>query len=231
MQSENGWPIIDSSVLNRQPIPGTNIVPVPGTLGGDVGWLLRWVGQQFDKRVMKLYNPGCWGWNAPTAVPGTSVYSNHSSGTAVDFNAPTFPWKTRNMSAAQRQSCREIVAQTDYIVVWGGDFTTLVDEMHFEINGTPEDVARIVEKLKGGEEMVNEQDVINIYNSTAGVEPSKQEVKNYVNSGKSYREIHNEVYLWAIKNKKDYLAYKSETKVGTAPADAKPLEPGLYKVK
>lgn len=162
MKSENGWPLVTSDQLDRSPVPGTNIVPLPGTLGGDVGWILRWVGVQFNNRVQALYNPGCWGWNAPTPIPGSNIYSNHCSGTAVDFNAPSFPWQNFRMTPQQRQACRDIVAETEWVVVWGGDFTTLVDEMHFEISGTPADVARIVKKLKGGEDVIPDRDHLDL---------------------------------------------------------------------
>lgn len=147
MTSENGWPLISTADLDSSPIPGTNIVPIPGVRAGDVATLLHWVGSQFNQRVAPLYNPGCWGWNAPTPIPGTTIYSNHCSGTAIDFNAPSFPWTLRTMTDAQRTACRQIVEETEYVVIWGGDFTTRIDEMHFEINGSAEDVARIVRKI------------------------------------------------------------------------------------
>lgn len=147
--SQNGWPIVTIAQLENLPIPGTNVKAVPGLLKGDVAWLLRWVGSEFNKRVDPLITPGCWGWNAPTPIPGSNIYSNHGSGTAIDLNAPHFPWTLKTMSPRQREECRKIVNQTDNVVVWGGDFTTVVDEMHFEINGTSQDVARIVKKLKG----------------------------------------------------------------------------------
>lgn len=149
MHSENNWPLIDASQLDKSPVPSTAVVPLPGTLGGDVGWLLRWVGTQFNNRVQPLRNPGCWGWSAPAYVPGSTVYSNHSSGTAIDFNAPSFPWRTYTMTAGQIAACRDIVNQTEGVVAWGGDFTTIVDQMHFEINGTSEEVTRIVNQLRG----------------------------------------------------------------------------------
>lgn len=151
MTSQNGWPLIDSSQLDNSPIPGANVKPVPGILKGDVAWLLRWVGSEFNKRVDPLITPGCWGWNALTPIPGSNIYSNHCSGTAIDLNAPHFPWTLKTMSTRQREECRKIVNQTEGVVAWGGDFTTKTDEMHFEINGTSQDVARVVKKLKGGQ--------------------------------------------------------------------------------
>lgn len=179
--SQNGWDLVSSDQLDKNPIPGTNVVPVPGVLAGGVATMLHWVGVQFNARVEALYSPGCWGWNTPTPIPGTNVYSNHCSGTAIDFNAPSFPWKTRTMSAAQRQACRDIVAATGGVVVWGGDFSTYVDEMHFEIDAPDAELAAAIRNLKGGEENMkpNDGDVHNAYLKFQNRKATDAEVKFY----------------------------------------------------
>lgn len=175
--SQNGWLLVDHTQLENLPIPGTDVKAVPGLLKGDVAWLLRWVGSEFNKRVDPLITPGCWGWNAPTPIPGSNIYSNHCSGTAIDLNAPHFPWTLKSMSARQREECRKIVNQTEGVVVWGGDFTTITDEMHFEVNGSKEDVKRIVAKLKGGDMTSQEQhDVgVAVYRAVLHREPENSE--------------------------------------------------------
>lgn len=180
MTSQNGWDIVGVGQLDKSPISGTNIIPVPGVLRGDVATILHWVGEQFNKRVETLYNPGCWGWNASTPIPGTSIYSNHSSGTAVDFNAPSFPWKTRTMTPAQRQACRDIVAQTGGVVVWGGDFPTFVDEMHFEIDATDAELANAVKKIKGGMFVTDKNLLFNYFRIVLGRAPTDKENKTYI---------------------------------------------------
>ena len=179
MFSQNGWPIIASGDLDKSTVPETDIITVPGTLGGDVGWLLRWVATQFNSHVEELYNPGCWGWNAPTPIPGSSIYSNHCSGTAIDLNAPSFPWKMRKMNESQIQACRDIVSRAEHVVAWGGDFTTLVDQMHFEINGTSEDVSRVVNKLREENVMPNEGDIINAFKADHRA-PTAKELKDFL---------------------------------------------------
>ncbi len=189
MNSQNGWPLVTIGELDRSPIPGTSIVPIPGVLRGDVATVLHWVGVQFNARVESLYNPGCWGWNSPTPIPGTSIYSNHSSGTAIDFNAPSFPWKLYTMTSAQRQVCRDIAAETEGVVVWGGDFPTFVDEMHFEIDATAEEVARIANKLIEEEEMPTESDAINFIRADRGdvtYNPSQEEINGAMKT--SYKD-------------------------------------------
>lgn len=203
--SQNGWPLCTADQLDKSPIPGTDVSPVPGLLRGDVATLLLWVGEQFNLTVAPVYNPGCWGWNTPTPIPGSNIYSNHCSGTAIDLNAPSFPWTLRTMTDAQREACRKIVNHTEGVVAWGGDFTTKVDEMHFEINGSSDDVARIVNKLKGDDvaDIVNDQDIINFYNGLTKIQPSEKEIAAY--RGKTFRHVFTDVYLWAIQNKRDYM--------------------------
>lgn len=180
MISQNGWSTIDSSNLDTSPVPGTNLVPVPGLRAGDVATVLLEVGHQFNETVAPLYNPGCWGWNTPIPIPGSSVISNHGSGTAIDFNAPSFPWQQRTMTDAQRQACRVIVNHMDGLVAWGGDFTTIVDEMHFEINGTEDEVRQLAERLKGEQAMT--PDELNLLNQIAAdrqIDASDPFVVNY----------------------------------------------------
>lgn len=150
MQSQNGWQTIDGTDLDNSPIPGTDVVPVPGLRKGDVATVLLEVGRLFNETVQKVYNPGCWGWNAPMPIPGSNILSNHGSGTAIDFNAPSFPQGLHRMTAEQADACRAIVNSMDGVVAWGGDYTTTVDQMHFEIVGNPEQVSELAKKIKGG---------------------------------------------------------------------------------
>lgn len=148
--SQNGWTTIAGNDLDKSNIPGTSVTPVPGLRPGDVATVLLHVGKLFNERVDRLYNPGCWGWNVPIAIPGSDVISNHGSGTAIDLNAPSFPWKLRRMTPEQREACRQIVRDLNGVVAWGGDYTTHVDEMHFEIVGNEQEVAEAAKKIKGG---------------------------------------------------------------------------------
>lgn len=148
--SQNGYSTIQSTDLDDSLIPGTDIAPIAGLREGDVATVLLHVGKLFNERVAKLYAPGCWGWAPPIPIPGSTIISNHGSGTAIDLNAPSFPWKLRKMTNEQRQACRGIVNELEGVVAWGGDFTTYVDEMHFEVIASEEDVARVAKKLKEG---------------------------------------------------------------------------------
>jgi len=146
--TQNGWTVINGLDLDSSPVPSTSIIPVPGLRKGDVAKVLLEVGRQFNATVAPLYNPGCWGYAPAIPIPGSTILSNHGSGTAIDFNAPSFPWKKRTMTDAQRQACRQIVENLSPVVAWGGDWTT-VDEMHFEIRGNADEVKQVANKIIG----------------------------------------------------------------------------------
>lgn len=149
MNSQNGWSVIGSGDLDKAAFPGTSIVPLPGIRKGDVATVLHYVGQQFNARVEALYNPGCWGY-ANRAIIGGSDTSNHASGTAIDLNAPSHPLgKSGTFSQSQLNAIREILNHLEGVVRWGGDYAGRKDEMHFEIVGNSEQVARIARKIRG----------------------------------------------------------------------------------
>lgn len=149
-RSPNGWTVINSTQLDRKPFPGTKIIPVPGVRKGDVATVLHYVGSEFNKKVERLKNPGCWGW-ANRRVLGFWVISNHASGTAIDLNAPQHPqFRRGTFSASQVREIRKILKFCDGVVRWGGDYRLRKDEMHFEINATSGRVDKLAEKIKRG---------------------------------------------------------------------------------
>lgn len=205
MVSENGWPLIEPNQLDTSPIPEVGIVPVPGLLRGDVAWLLKWVALQFNNRVAGLYTPGCWGWNRPTPIPGTNVYSNHCSGTAIDLDAPSFPWTVDAMTSAQKAACRDIVAQTEGVVVWGGEFTTKLDQMHFEISGNADDVTRIVAKLKESEVSKPTYDeVLSQFRTYIGQDPTEKQMNDYVK--KDWGTLNGDLLQWNFDRRRELVS-------------------------
>src|SRR5690606_27057234 len=75
-----------------------------------------------------------WGY-AERPIRGSSVISNHASGTAIDLNATKHPLgASGTFTSTQVTRIREILAVTRNHVRWGGDYTGRKDEMHFEIN-------------------------------------------------------------------------------------------------
>lgn len=134
--SANGW------VANQ--IGRTESLLVPGTtvklrVRKDApGLLLLEVASAFDRLVEDIDNGrgelDDWGY-AERPIRGGSALSNHASGTAIDLNAPKHPLGVSGtFSPQQATRIREIMAVTESVVRWGGDYTGRKDEMHFEIN-------------------------------------------------------------------------------------------------
>jgi hypothetical protein len=87
-----------------------------------------------------------WGYAFRPIRGQTEKLSNHSSGTAIDLNAPkhalgfigTFPPEKVPMIRALSKK---------YGLKWGGDYQNRKDEMHWEIDLTPEKVSALIIKL------------------------------------------------------------------------------------
>ena len=132
--SQNGFPVITSS--SSSALSGFSVrgVSFPnGVRTGNPYVILRWVAKQFHDHVEPLHAGWCWGYSYKV-ISGSSVYSNHASGTAIDVNAPDHPRGVKGtFTAAQRIQIHKILDYCDGVVAWGGQYSTTIDAMHFEI--------------------------------------------------------------------------------------------------
>jgi hypothetical protein len=151
--SYNGWAAsrtpadigVIPFVVNGVPFPG-------GVRSGDVETVFRHLVEQFARRVEALVTPGCWGYYYKQSANSVVLLSCHSSGTAIDVNAPRHPnGKRGTFTAAQVAQIRAILAELSGVVYWGGDAwgDGTPDEMHFEIKTgvTAAQVAAAARKL------------------------------------------------------------------------------------
>jgi hypothetical protein len=149
-RSQNGWNA--SPDLKRRKLIVSGVEFVGGIVDNDdVATVLGYVAEQFHERVEPLHNPGCWGFFYRANRNDASSLSNHSSGTAIDVNAPKHPNgvpTARTYSRAQVAEVHKIVAEVDRVVRWGGDYTRTVDAMHFEINASAAAVAKVAAGLR-----------------------------------------------------------------------------------
>jgi uncharacterized protein YukE len=148
--SQNGWPV--NPPRSAHTIPGTNVrVTVADGPAGDV--LMHVLGQ-VNSRVEDISmnsdrnERDDWGY-ADRSVRGSEAVSNHASGTAVDMNATRHALGAHDtFTPAQTQEIHRILGEVDGVVRWGGDYTGRRDEMHFEIVGSQEEVARVAARLR-----------------------------------------------------------------------------------
>src|SRR5690606_34921728 len=76
------------------------------------------------------------------------------SGTAIDYNATRHPNGRRGTwTPAQVAEIRRILAELGGVVRWLADATGTPDEMHFEIKGTPAQVAAVAARLTEEDDM------------------------------------------------------------------------------
>ena len=148
-RSQNGWVANDRSLVSSRLIPGSSVrVTVRDGAAGDV---LLYVASQVDQRVEDIDNArgalDDWGY-AERPIRGGRALSNHASGTAIDLNATKHPLARRGtFTREQVGEIHRILDEVGHVVRWGGDYRGRADEMHFEINDTPERVAAVAARL------------------------------------------------------------------------------------
>jgi hypothetical protein len=141
-ESSNGYPVLDDDFSGPHPrlraftLPGIN--RVLQLRDGSCGFLLVHLVLWFDEEVERIDVGGQddWGY-AVRRISGSTLYSNHASGTAVDLNATQHPMGTLTRATF---SYKEIVRIHNRLKMysgclrWGGDYRTRPDAMHFELD-------------------------------------------------------------------------------------------------
>jgi hypothetical protein len=148
--SQNGWKAAKPPEikLDTDAVPGTGVHLPNGVRRGDVATVLHYVAERFHHTVEPLHAGHCWGY-AYRPVRGAKALSNHSSGTAIDLNAPAHPLGAHGTFGAPKiAAIRKILHFCDGTVRWGGDYEGRKDEMHFEIVANAAKVAEVAKKIK-----------------------------------------------------------------------------------
>ena len=145
--SQNGWPVVGTDRITDRAVLGVEFPN--GWLKGDVDTIFTYLIGRLHREVEPLDNGGCWGYFVKN-IEGSQSISNHASGTAIDYNAPKHPMGVRNTySAADRGRIRDILADLDGVVRWGGDYSGRPDDMHFEIDKGAAAVRAVAERIRG----------------------------------------------------------------------------------
>jgi hypothetical protein len=127
----NGFPISpDASEL------GVRSYTVPGTsvhlsVRSDIAPLLIGFAAEFNRLIEPLHAGQCFGYNYRT-IKGSTTWSNHAGGVAIDLNSLLHPWgAVGTFPDATVPVIRSLAAR--YGLRWGGDYRGKKDEMHFEV--------------------------------------------------------------------------------------------------
>ncbi|WP_328915174.1 MULTISPECIES: M15 family metallopeptidase [unclassified Streptomyces] len=149
-RSANGWTVNTASDAGgsvwTRPIPGTGCEVQVAI--GDVEIILVHCVRRFHYEIESLRPGDVVGFKSPGTVKGHA--SNHASGTALDIRPGSYPPGVRGgFHPYQVDVIRDILAECDGVVTWGGDFR-IPDEAHFEIGLAPADprVHRLADKLR-----------------------------------------------------------------------------------
>lgn len=194
-----GWPNCQRSRIVDLFVHG---VDFPGGVREEAKPVLIWVADQFHRRIEYLHEGWCWGFSC-RAIGGTRVPSNHSWGLAIDINAPNHPQGVRHtFDNGQRNWCRKIARAAG--CRWGGDYSTTVDEMHFEFMGTPSEARHLANKLDLTQtiETVGET-MLNRHDSGQAVKQWQQALmawdKNALSKGGADGDYGDETVNWTAK--------------------------------
>jgi hypothetical protein len=132
----NGLPVVysgSSSMLKWFTVPGLGRKVLLNRYYGPI--LVDFIAQ-WHKRMpsrLKLYHGPLDGWVKPRAARGSSRYSNHSGGTAVDLRYDILkPTGRRYMTNSERYILKQLLAEYKG-VLQNGYMWNAVDEMHTEV--------------------------------------------------------------------------------------------------
>jgi hypothetical protein len=148
MLCQNGYPVLTSARDGGFPRLRNFIIPLdngPDThlilRDGSVGFNIALAGLSWHTFIEPLNSAGHpwdeWGHNIRPIRGKTTGYSNHSGGTAADYNATQHPRGvaiSKTFSKRQIQGIRDMLGRFDHVLGWGGNYHLPwnVDGMHIE---------------------------------------------------------------------------------------------------
>jgi len=149
VKSQNGWTAKDNTLsFVRCEAAGFRF----WMANNDLKYIFEDFVSRFDKLVEKVTSGNVlddWSYANRMVRGSVSVVSNHGSATAIDINALKHPRGKRNtFTAAAVAKLRKLLRRYKGLIRWGGDFSTTVDDMHFEWIGTESQASELVKLLK-----------------------------------------------------------------------------------
>jgi peptidoglycan hydrolase-like protein with peptidoglycan-binding domain len=174
---ERGWgppPAPRSAIVDVASPSG--VACVPGVRQGIVEVVATLLAAT-EQRGYALQDGACWGY-APRKISGSTSWSNHAWGLAVDLNAPNNPMRsplTTDMPDWMPAMWRDCGFR------WGGDYTGTPDPMHYEYMGTPDEVAG--DLARAGSYLDREDDTVKRGDESAAVTWWQWRINEYLHDG------------------------------------------------
>ncbi|MFF7635112.1 hypothetical protein ACFZB9_18445 [Kitasatospora sp. NPDC008050] len=146
----NGWPVLGTgSGVAESRIEGSDAVVA--LRGGEVETVLLHVARRFNYEIDTLNRGDLHGHT--TATGDQAPYeSNYRSGTAFAIRPDLYPvGSAGNLFAPQLLVLRDILADCEGVVRWGGDDQEQPKEGHFQIDVPPGDsrLSKVAAKIRG----------------------------------------------------------------------------------
>ncbi|MEU8787919.1 hypothetical protein [Streptomyces sp. NPDC048643] len=153
IKSTNGWTmekvVDDRGNVYTRPVPGT---PVDVQVRmGDVETVLVHVVHRFHYEIGALRKGEVVGWRTPNAVRRGLSESNQASGTALQIRPGSYPSGVRGgFYPLEELVIRDILADCEGVVRWGGDDRRTPDESLFSIDVAPSDprLTEVADKIR-----------------------------------------------------------------------------------
>ncbi|AOQ27752.1 lysin A [Mycobacterium phage PacerPaul] len=146
--SENGWPMVNADECEWTKIPGTSVTLQIAK--GQPLAILRAFAADFHAYVEPLRDADSACWTPTNSVPS----SNHLSGTAMDLNWNSHPFKVSyaGFDETKIATMRELLAFYEGTVFWGQDWNSPKDPMHaqcgYNTYGNPKTADFIARKIR-----------------------------------------------------------------------------------
>lgn len=151
MPSINGFSVVQYG----DPLLGTFVVPGSTTklsVRREVAPLLIGFAADYHRLVEPLDPRYCWG-HSPKMIPGSTSWSFHAPGIALDLNAHWHPeYRRGTYKTEQVAVIRKLLSKYSYngasLFRWGGDYRNHGDEMHYELIQSRDNCLAAVRQLQ-----------------------------------------------------------------------------------
>jgi hypothetical protein len=150
--SQNGWPVVDAGKVRGFTVEGSNAAV--SLLPGDVAIVLLHVARRFHYEIGTLHSGDVHGHSTARTI-GAPLESNYLSGTAVGIRPNLYTaGSAGNLFARELVIIRDILAECEGVVRWGGDDKDRPNEGHFQIDVAPghRRLTQIAERIRSWQE-------------------------------------------------------------------------------
>jgi hypothetical protein len=146
--TQNGWPVVGSGGVVHLPVEGSGATVA--LRAGDVATVLLHAARRLHYELAAL-GPGSVQGHTTDRTVRAPFESNHLSGTAVALYAGSYPaGSAGNLFGRELLVLRDVLADCEGVVRWGGDDRSVPKEGHLQIDVPPSaaSLARVAAKLR-----------------------------------------------------------------------------------